>query len=246
MAYYPPPHEAMHHHHHHHHMHHPQHHHDPNNHWYRHGALAGMSSAVHEKVSNIVQNSSFLKTVPQVEIPSFDRHEIEVLPHLLGHGAFSQVHAVTRLHVRRDDRAPQYHRKKLLAEQVAAPTTAAGGRAPYVLKHLKGDLVRNREDLENAAIDLCVEVLFLTRLDHPNIIKVRGLANGWTSAFRDRHDGFFILMDRLEPLDHRIHRWRDRLHHPAARQVSLSRKISYASQIADAVSYLHDRRIIFR
>jgi serine/threonine protein kinase len=115
------------------------------------------------------------------------------------------------------------------------------------MKHLRGDLVGNKEDFESAAIDLCIEVKFLTRLNHPNIVKVRGLANGGTNAFAVRHDGFFIIMDRMEPLDHRIHRWKDRLYRcPDREQVSLSRKIDYASQIADAISYLHDHRIIFR
>ena len=210
--------------------------------WYRNDDLRAMASTVQKKVETISQGSGFLSSAPQTEIPCFDRCDIEVAPHILGQGAFSQVYSITSLHLNGDNNGSTFHRKRSLAEHASGH-----GRAPYALKQLRGDLVGNKDDLESAAIDLCIEVKFLTRLNHPNIIKVRGLANGWTSAFSNRHDGFFIIMDRLEPLDVRVSRWRDRLYRfPDARQPSLSRKIHYASQVADAISYLHDRRIIFR
>jgi serine/threonine protein kinase len=208
-------------------------------HWYCH-------EAIQTKVDSISRGSAFLSTTPQTDIPCFDRCEVEVGPHVLGQGAFSQVHSVARLHLKPGGqtsvKSSVHCRKQSLAEQIAGQ-----GRSHYAMKHLREDLVGNKEDFESAAIDLCIEVKFLTRLNHPNIVKVRGLANGWTGAFADRHDGFFIIMDRMEPLDHRIQRWRDRLYRcPERGQVSLARKIDYASQIADAISYLHDRRIIFR
>ncbi|CAB9497725.1 Inhibitor of nuclear factor kappa-B kinase subunit beta [Seminavis robusta] len=200
--------------------------------------------AIHEKVENVARSSAFLSRSPQVDnIPCFDRCEIEVGHHLLGQGAFSQVFPVTRVALNPDNNhSSQSAARRCLAEQIAGQ-----GRSQYALKHLRGDLVGVKDDFESAAIDLCIEVKFLTRLNHPNIIKCRGLARGWTSAFGERHDGFFIIMDRVEPLDHRIHRWRDRLYrYPECRQVSISRRINYASQVADAISYLHDQRIIFR
>ena len=202
--------------------------------------------SIRANVDTISRSSSILSTAPQMDIPCFDRCEIEVGPQVLGQGAFSQVHSVVRLHLKSDNQTGVTSvarcRSHIFAEEVACQK-----RSLYVLKHLRGDLVGNKDDFESAAIDLCIEVKFLTRLNHPNIVKVRGLAGGWTSAFAYRHDGFFIVMDRLEPLDHRIHRWRDRLYrYPERGQVSIARKIDYAYQVADAISYLHDRRIIFR
>ena len=207
--------------------------------------LRAMATSVHEKVESISQCSDFLRSACQTGIPCFDRCDIDVVPHRLGQGAFSSVYAVTRIHVKGDNvKGASLHRKQHLADYVSR---YAYGRSPFALKQLRGDLMGDKENFENAAIDLCLEVKFLTRLNHPNIIKVRGLANGWTSAFSNRHDGFFIIMDRLESLDVRIDRWRDRLYRfPGARQPSLSRKLHYASQVADAVCYLHDHRIIFR
>lgn len=207
--------------------------------------LRSMSLSVHEKVESIAQSSAFLSSpCHQTGIPCFDRCDIDVAPHMLGQGAFSSVYAITRIHVYGNDtKGAVFHRKRNLADCASG---YAYGRSPFALKQLRGDLMRDRENFENAAIDLCLEVKFLTRLNHPNIIKVRGLANGWTSAF-SKQDGFFIIMDRLESLDVRINRWRDRFcRFPEAKQPSLSRKMSYASQVADAISYLHDQRIIFR
>lgn len=207
--------------------------------------LRAMSSSVHEKVESISQSSGFLSSTSQTGIPCFDRCDVDVDPRMLGQGAFSSVYAVTHLHLNGDNvKGTAFHRKRYLAEHASGH---GYGRSPFALKQLRGDLMGDKENFENAAIDLCLEVKFLTRLNHPNIIKVRGLANGWTSAFSNRHDGFFIIMDRLEPLDVRIDRWRDRLYRfPGTKQPSLTRKMHYASQVADAISYLHDRRIIFR
>jgi serine/threonine protein kinase len=228
----------------------PHHHHYPQHppQWCGYEVVRGLASSVQEKVDNISHNSSFLKTQPDFP-PCFDLCELGLGP-ILGSGAFSQVQAVTHFQLRHEipqsrghlSGSSSYHRKLRLAEH----TRISGhGRAPYAIKHLRPDLVG--EDLESAAVDLCIEVKFLTRLNHPNIVKVRGLANEGTNAFDSRRDGFFIIMDRLEPLDHRIHRWRDRAYRfPDCRPVSLTRKMDYASQVADAMDYLHDRRIIFR
>lgn len=199
--------------------------------------LRNAATTVNEKVNEISQASSFLSSAPQhTKVPLFDRGEIHV-GKFLGSGGFSQVHLVSGIYLRSDDNDD----RKRLAEQ------AYEERAQYALKHLRPELTESSDDFESAAIDLCVEVAFLTRLDHPNIIRVRGLARGDINAFSSGHDGYFIIMDRLEPLDARIHRWRDRhCHFPGYRPVSLARKLNYASQIANALRYLHEHRIIFR
>ena len=200
-------------------------------------ALEKAAANVKERVEEIAQSSRFLRTVhPQTNIPLFDRREIEALQ-ILGTGGFSQVRLIANFHLYRDGDK----RKRSLAEY------ARQGRAQYALKHLRPELVRNLEDFESAAIDLSMEVHFLTRLNHPNIVKVRGLAKGGTDSLGCSHDGYFIVMDRLEPLDARIHRWRDRLYRfPGYRPVSFGRKINYGLQIADAIAYLHENAIIYR
>jgi hypothetical protein len=57
-------------------------------------------------------------------------------------------------------------------------------------------------------VDMAIEARVLSSVEHPNIIKLRSLANG-----NPYDDKFFIIMDRLyETLEHRItKKWRGRL-----------------------------------
>jgi len=212
------------------------------------GHLQAMAARIHEKAETIAQSSGFLSSIPHSEVPLLDRCDIEVAPHVLGKGAFSEVYPITNLHSRNHwDNKNMENVERLRANFYRRLASGHHHQTAYALKQLRRDLAGKQEDFESAAIDLCIEAKFLTRLNHPNIIKVRGLAKGWTSAFAKRHDGFFLVMDRLEPLDTRIARWRDRLYHfPGARQPTFSRKMHYSLHVAAAIIYLHDRRIIFR
>ena len=53
-----------------------------------------------------------------------------------------------------------------------------------------------------------LQAMYLSKLNHPNILKIRGWAGG-PSAYREgTHDGFFLILDRIdETLSHRIMRW---------------------------------------
>jgi len=100
-----------------------------------------------------------------------------------------------------------------------------------------------------AAAALHLEAKYLSVFDHPNIIKIRGMGS-------ESHP--FIIMDRLDDtLDQRILRWRQEAAQaqPGTSQSArggdaakdlLKEKADYALQIAQAVNYLHERRIIVR
>jgi serine/threonine protein kinase len=93
--------------------------------------------------------------------------------------------------------------------------------------------------------DLVQESVMLASLDHPNIVKIHGRAGGCVSnSHRLSDDGYFILLDRLtDTLDDRILRWKRS--YTARSPPSLS-QIKAACSIADAMSYLHDKMIVFR
>lgn len=56
--------------------------------------------------------------------------------------------------------------------------------------------------------DLAQEAEFLASLNHPHIIKLRGMAFNGTSGFETGPTGYFLIMDRLfETLADRIQRW---------------------------------------
>jgi serine/threonine protein kinase len=77
------------------------------------------------------------------------------------------------------------------------------------MKHLKHKLMSQPDNFRLAAAELAVEAHMLASFDHPNILKIRGwAANGVASFTSGRHDGFFLLLDRLdETLDQRIVTW---------------------------------------
>ncbi len=109
---------------------------------------------------------------------------------------------------------------------------------------------QNRSNMDQFMIgveDLVNETAMLASLDHPNIIKLHGRAGGSaTNAFR-LSDGFFILLDRLrDTLVDRICSWKKTL---SANKKAISPSMSQlktACSIADALSYLHSKNIVFR
>ncbi|VEU40266.1 unnamed protein product [Pseudo-nitzschia multistriata] len=79
----------------------------------------------------------------------------------------------------------------------------------YACKALKQELISTGGDeFRHAASQLAYEAHVLSCLDHPNIIKIRGLDDKGVLGFERTDRGFFLLMDVLcETLDQRIDRW---------------------------------------
>jgi len=90
----------------------------------------------------------------------------------------------------------------------------------------------------------------LASLDHPNIVKLHGRACGSDFGTNSLHlsDGYFILIDRLtDTLDDRIDRWMKKntpLSRSSKGQPSLV-QVNTACSIADALSYLHSKKVVF-
>ncbi|CAB9522326.1 Probable LIM domain-containing serine/threonine-protein kinase DDB [Seminavis robusta] len=152
------------------------------------------------------------------------------------------------------------------------PTTHPHRCCSYAMKHLKKDLLisstakKHRRAASNseaeiaagdaelpmdqqfqlAAADLVVEALYMSRLAHPHILRVRGLAREGTAAFANgRYDSYFLILDKLsQTLDQRIRHWRHTLGQPQETQLCV--KTEYAHQMAQALAHLHQRRIIYR
>ena len=112
------------------------------------------------------------------------------------------------------------------------------------------------------AADLVVEAKFLSCLEHPNIVKMRGITADGVRAFATGMEGaYFVLMDRLyDTLECRIHdvwkkeakKYKGFIKGPLndrkgdKRKDLLIRRLTVAFDIAGALRYLHDRDIIFR
>jgi serine/threonine protein kinase len=182
----------------------------------------------------------------------FDRSEI-VVGRLLGEGGFSEVYEVEsiRMHKSNDPAVKKYsHRQCEARELIGRNTQRRNGESRFVIKHLRKG-IWNKKVFQNAAIDLALEAfLFLRCLDHPNILKMRGVASeGLRSYNTGLHDGFFVLMDRLDDtLDRRIEKWQKKpLSEPTIDNfLFLIQRVKYALQIGSALEYLHENRVIHR
>jgi serine/threonine protein kinase len=203
-------------------------------------------SYLEQDIQQVVAQSLFLQEAqPGDHITLFHKSEI-VTGKLLGRGGFSDVYEVVGFelneHISRRLTPQQRQLRDYYRYNVATGGGEAGG---FAVKHLQKRLLSNQQEFQCAASDLVIEAAYLSVLDHENILKVRGLPFDGIEAFADGgHDGYFILLDRLkETLDDRIKKWK---HQPGCNDVSLEEKGNYALQLACAIEYLHERRILFR
>eukprot|EP00591_Stephanopyxis_turris_P012733 CAMPEP_0195511724 /NCGR_PEP_ID=MMETSP0794_2-20130614/3948_1 /TAXON_ID=515487 /ORGANISM="Stephanopyxis turris, Strain CCMP 815" /LENGTH=286 /DNA_ID=CAMNT_0040639377 /DNA_START=8 /DNA_END=868 /DNA_ORIENTATION=- len=101
-------------------------------------------------------------------------------------------------------------------------------------------------------MDLVIEVRFLSIIEHPNIIKMRGTAQADPFS-----SGNFIVLDRLyDTLEQRIFGpWKREENNflkklldskGKRRKKLLAERLFVADELASALHYLHDRRIIYR
>lgn len=187
------------------------------------------------------------------EVPLFDRNEIMAWS-LLGNGAFSEVYQIWGF--RLDDETGETIRtpeQDAARQHVKDTAMDSSNRCNYVLKHLRNDLFdsKDKSRFVHAASDLVMEALFLSKLDHPNIIKLRGTSHGIENFGDGEHDGFFLILDRLDcTLSDKIQHW---ARHSHCRQKIYSRnlgdyaeKVDLGMQIARGLDFLHDRDIIYR
>lgn len=274
--------------------------------WWEKSAIKRSSYAIDTMLDQVLQKTPFLQQQAQHEqgegessssiVASFaclDRDEIQT-GQLLGYGSFSNVYEVTAINLlleedEEDDQEVHVQRKqrrKYLAQ------TASDNC--YALKQLKPELIQdisnpssnnnknnNNNTFQGAACDLLVEAHYLATLNHPNILKLRGMAlgNGAQAYCQSgSYDGFFLLTDRLvETLQQRIQFWKQQYqmqqlqdsllppppppiigldknfsqknHHHMNNDPNLKlwiEKIDIGLQIARALEYLHQHRLIYR
>jgi len=191
------------------------------------------------RVSQVVASSKFVQSHCTLhEIPRFERDDF-VLGDLIAFGGFSNVYAIEQFLVDSELR-DESEKEKF-----------------FVIKHLNPKLAFNPKKLVVGAKDLVMEAHFLSAFDHENIINLRGWSAAGISGFSaaGRADGFFLILERLSiTLSKRISRWREdekvRKTLTKGRQIAKNQllmiRLKTAIDIASAVSYLHERRILFR
>ena len=94
----------------------------------------------------------------------------------------------------------------------------------------------------------------MASLEHPNIIKLRGMAAAGTSGFAGMEErGYFLLLDRLQcTLEDKIDLWRDYDKSLSVDRVGkkrryfLAERLHVAFDVCAALDYLHANQIIYR
>ncbi|GAX29419.1 hypothetical protein FisN_16Hu140 [Fistulifera solaris] len=204
-----------------------------------------VAESVREILREVTAESPFLQnSAPTKNFSSlglFKHSEIRT-GKVLGKGAFSVVHEIVGFELEDEVSATmnfqsQRTRTKFQREAVDKST----GRARYVIKHLSEDLLKKPNEFSLAASDLAVEAAFLIRLRHKHILSLRGFPVTGLGALEDGHQGFFLILDRLDTtLDRLIEDWKEQ------EKQNDSMKLQYSRQLASALKYLHRNRIVFR
>ena len=123
-------------------------------------------------------------------------------------------------------------------------------QATYAMKCLRPQMRSDAEQFLVGVEDLVHETAMLARLNHgslshPNIIRLHGRAQS-ENSLRLR-DGYFILLDRLtDTLEERIDRWKTAAGKRSRGQPPSLPQLKAACSIADALTYLHSKKIVWR
>ena len=161
------------------------------------------------------------------------------------------------------------HRQETSRHCLANLTSTKGPQ--FCIKILSSETLKCK--FRVGAMDLAVEAAFLASLDHPNIIRLRGLSSRGPRGFASGiPSGYFLVVDRLHStLDDRIRDWKvqaieeglapfgsttigSRLRNKLSRgkrcfeksRAALIDRLRIAPDIASALSYLHSKGIIYR
>lgn len=194
-------------------------------------------------------------------VPAFTEDDFTV-ENFLGKGSFSDVFEVT---VAQDSAFPSpendsggedldglidqmfkpLHRTSPLHDVSESIGSSLPGReVTFAMKRLRAprsDTEEDQEQYEIGAADLARESAFLSSLNHPHIIKIRGRAADLSSQSQ------FIFVDKLQDtLDNRLKDWKKSSSTKSMKHPPSKKRVGVAICIADALRYLHSNGTAFR
>jgi len=193
-------------------------------------------------------------------IPRFERSEV-ILGDFLGSGGFNDVYEVKKIdlvsnledaeHAKKIASPLQQEHRAFIAKHVFRESSQ---NCRYAMKFLSMDTISDPGRFCTGAADLVVEAKFLASLEHPNIIKLRGMAAAGTSGFATMKErGYFLLLDRLQcTLEDKIDVWRDFEQTLGSDRTGkkhryfLAERLHVAFDVCASLDYLHTNMIIYR
>lgn len=201
------------------------------------------------------------------QIPRFDEREV-VIGKLLGSGGFNNVYELDHIqlvsnpltspHARKISSSLQTEQREHAAKHCYRESSQS---SRYAIKFLSPDTINDPDRFCTGAADLVVEAKFLASLEHPNIVKLRGMAAAGTSGFASLQEkGYFLLLDRLQcTLDDKLEDWKESERRSAGslqrklldrngkkQRLLLADRLKVALDVASALQYLHKNKIIYR
>lgn len=141
-----------------------------------------------------------------------------------------------------------YHTRKFMSQNCIR-----NGDARYAVKLLSPKSLSDKDLFEHGVKDLAMEVKFLAVVQHPNIIRMRGVRLGDSCDPK-----FFLMLDRLyDTLEVKLMKWKeeDRKYTSVVGKMKggkekslnlLSDRVQFAWDIANAMEYIHSLNIIYR
>ena len=181
------------------------------------------------------------------KVVQVETRHVEVGP-LLGKGGFCLVHDA----------------------DIILPHEQPHEKHDYCVKFLKPSILPDRKKFARGIADLAIEAHFLSVLNHPNIIKIRGITAGVT-LFKPSipiltnqpgaDGGYFLVLDKLhstldrkidyewKTADHKYNSFLYRTTHDlrgSKRRGLKLERIEVALQLARAMQYLHEHQICYR
>lgn len=207
-------------------------------------AASRVFSNSEEPVEVICSETPFLdETAPSGPIASFQHDEL-ALGKFLDHGRFTENYEIVK--IERDLRFQPSSTAEEEARMDVCESTSTKGRSNYSVKGVRTGL-KDENGVERAILGLTIEANYLARLAHPNIIQLHGLSASTVVLGLDSYEYHAIIANRItETMAERIDHWNEQEQISLQSDFILHLKTDYAFQIADAISYLHDRGIIFR
>ena len=169
-------------------------------------------------------------------------------------GEVSEEKKESATHVRNEytDR----HTREFIASHVLRPDQKSGKEeARYAIKQLSARTRHDNKKCVQGTVDLFLEARFLAVLEHPNIIKMRGVVGG--DIFMANR--CFLILDRLyDTLSDRLGKWATR-----SKQISktfsfmgkkkkektkdlLIERITVSYDLAFALTYMHSLDMLYR
>jgi serine/threonine protein kinase len=189
-----------------------------------------MSQDVAFAVSN---RTGFKNTDRHLEEPL--RREINlIVAHTLG-----QLRSESLIHIRDtvNDGPIHFVLGPKLGEGGFSSVYEVQGEPTLACKFLSAETLSNKERLPTAAADIVREAHFLSHLEHPNIIALRGIGS------LDDMAQYYLLIDKIQtPLSAKIEEWGL----ATAENEQLHERLVYAMSIVQAMKYLHSLKIVYR